>query len=55
MSSELSPDQKKQIEKKVEEFLPDFIAHIDKPNKQYAINYAIERLSQELSPTTETD
>lgn len=54
-SEQLSKEQREQIEKKVREFFPEFLARIDKPNKQYALQVAIELIVKELKglPTEE--
>jgi hypothetical protein len=51
----LTAEQEKHVRAKVETFLPDFLAHIDKPHKHYALSYAIELLAQELTKDAEAD
>jgi len=46
MTDELNRVQKEQVEKKVREFLPDFIARIEKPHPGYALRFAIKLLKE---------
>lgn len=48
MSEKLTPEQEQLVRSKVEEFLPDFLARIERPHKQYALSYTIELLAKDL-------